>query len=94
MSNREAYIRKRRPLFWSVAEDKLGEVSDALLVETILNYGTLEDVRELFTLLGLEHVAEVFSTAVEGRLRHNYFPQVSNFFSIYFKRHVPQYSIG
>jgi len=24
MSNREAYIRKRRPLFWSVAEDKLG----------------------------------------------------------------------
>jgi len=91
MSDREAYIRKRRPLFWSVSEDKLGEISDELLVESILNYGTLDDVRALFLLLGLEHVAEVFFQS-ERRARHNYFPETANFFRIYFKRHAPQYS--
>ena len=38
MKEREAYIEKRSSLFWSVGD--LSKVSDILLVETILNYGS------------------------------------------------------
>jgi len=93
MTRREAYIHSRRPLFWSVAADKLNSVSDELLVETILNYGSMEDVRELFKLLSLERTAAVFFKTTEGRVRHNYFPEVANYFQIYFNRHVRQHTV-
>jgi len=93
MTLREAYIHTRRPLFWSVAADKLHSVSDELLVETILNYGAMDDVRALFKLMGVERVAQVFFKTTEGRARHNYFPEVANFFRIYFNRHVRQHPI-
>jgi hypothetical protein len=87
------YVAQRRPLFWSVGDDKLHQISDELLVETILNYGTLEDVRALIALMGLKQVAFLFSQTYKNRSRHNYFPQVANFFDIYFSRHAPGYPL-
>ncbi|GHT33614.1 hypothetical protein AGMMS49574_19680 [Bacteroidia bacterium] len=43
---RKQYIAKHKSLFWYTPEDKKEEISDSLLVETILNYGTLENVKE------------------------------------------------
>lgn len=43
----KAFIRERSPLFWYIPEDKKTEVSDELLVETILNHGSLQDFNEL-----------------------------------------------
>jgi hypothetical protein len=93
VSDRQSYIKIRRPLFWSVADEKLADISDELLVETILNYGSLEDVRELIALLGLRQTAGIFFRGSEGRQRQNYFPEVANFFRLYFHRHVPQHSV-
>ena len=87
MTARETYIRHHRALFWSVGDDKLQDISDELLVETVLNYGTLDDVRELFHLLGLQHAAAIFYKTTSNRPRHNYFPEVANFFNLYFNRH-------
>ena len=89
MTAKETFISNRRPLFWSVSDDKLSGISDELLVETILNYGTLDDVRELINLLGLKQVAAIFYKTTVNRTRHNYFPEVANFFNLYFKRHAP-----
>ncbi len=89
MTAKDTYIRHHRPLFWSVGDNKLSEITDELLVETILNYGTLEDVRELINLLGLGQVATIFYKTTVNRTRHNYFPEVANFFNLYFKRHAP-----
>lgn len=90
--SKEIYIRERRAYFWSVSDANLPHVSDELLVETILNYGTLEDVRALISLMGLPEVASVFfRTSGSGR-RSNYFPEVANFFKIYFTRHVPWFA--
>jgi hypothetical protein len=89
----EQYIEKRKELFWSIHDSKKKNISEAVLVEMILNYGTLEDVRELFDVLGLQRTAEVFYQATENQQRKNYFPQVENFFKLYFDRHVRQYSI-
>lgn len=85
------FIQQRRPLFWSVSDEKLSEISDELLVENLLNYGSLEDVKALLNLLGLEKVAAIF-LRTSRRTRHNYQPEVVNFFSLYFNRHANRHS--
>ena len=52
---REQFIEKHNPLFWYTPADKKSDISDSLLVETILNYGTMDDVRELFSVMGIEN---------------------------------------
>jgi hypothetical protein len=84
----QAYIEPRKALFWSVSKDKKHEISEYLLVETILNFGTREDVHELFKVMGLKEVSEIFFEVTRGRSRHNYFPQVENFFRLYFERYA------
>lgn len=93
MESLSQYIEKRKGLFWSVGEDQLDRISKTLLVETILNYGTAEDVRELFNVVGLKEVANVFFKSIENRKRDNYFPQTKNFFTLYFNRHVRQHIV-
>jgi hypothetical protein len=93
MEKREEFIEKNKDLFWSIHDSKKKFISDNVLVETILNYGAWEDVRELFNLLGLKQTAEVFYIATENRERKNYFPQVENFFKLYFDYHVRQHSV-
>jgi hypothetical protein len=82
------YIEERKDLFWSVGKNQKKDIGEVLLVETILNYGTLEDVRELIALVGLKQVATVFFNNTQNPTRHNYFPEVENFFRLYFQRHA------
>lgn len=86
---RAEYIKQRASLFWYTPEAKKSEISDSLLVETILNYGTMDDVKALFDLMGIEKVADVFFSA-KGRQKLNYYPQIYNFFTLIFNRYVPQ----
>jgi len=83
----KAFIRKHSELFWYIPEDKKEDISHDVLVEFILNYGSLEDVKMLFKILGIEEAAKVFFRA-EGRRKLNYFPEVYNFFSLYFKKNA------
>ena len=85
--SREQIIDKHRSLFWYIPEDKKHEISDALLVERILNEGTLDDYRELVDVLGGQHVAEVFFSA-KGRQKSNYYPEIYHFFSLVLKQYA------
>jgi hypothetical protein len=93
MTEYQKFIQNHSELFWSVSPSKKATISETLLVETILNYGTLEEVKELFQLLSLQKTASIFYKHTQKDQRHNYFPQVENFFRLYFNRHVPQHSI-
>jgi len=86
----KAYIRQRGALFWYSPGDKGETVSDELLVEHILNYGTMDDVRELFRVMGLQRVAEVFfrSITLSERRKNNYTPIALNYFTLLFNRHA------
>ena len=64
--SRKDLIQKHSSLFWYTPEGKKDSISDALLVETLLNYGSLDDFKELISTLGLKHVAEVFRS-LKGR---------------------------
>jgi len=83
----KAFIRKHSSLFWYIPEDKKEEITEDILVEFILNYGTLEDVKELFRIMGIIETAKVFYQA-EGRKKLNYYPEIYNFFDLYFKKYA------
>ena len=81
------FIREHQSLFWYVKEDAKEKISIDYVVETILNYGALDDVKKLIELLGIKNISEVFFRQT-ARTRHNYFPQVKNYFTLYFNRHA------
>lgn len=81
-------IRRYGNLFWYVPEEEKEHISLEALVESILNYGDLEAVRYLIKVTGVKTVSEIFFRQNKNK-RVNYFPQVANFFTLYFKRHAP-----
>jgi hypothetical protein len=81
------FIDDHEHLFWYSSAPKSETVSDELLVETLLNYGTLEDIHDLFVAAGLHKVAAVF-WGMTGRKKLNYFPEIHNYFDLYFQKHV------
>ncbi|MDX9883400.1 MAG: hypothetical protein RBS73_15165 [Prolixibacteraceae bacterium] len=85
------YIERHKALFWYTPENKKEHISDSLLIENILNYGTLDDVRELIQIMGINHVANVFFSA-KDRKKLNYYPEIYNFFYHVFAKYAPQYS--
>lgn len=83
----KAFIHKHSYLFWYIPEDKKEDISLDVLVEFILNYGSIDDVKTLFKILGTKQTAEIFFRA-EGRRKLNYFPELYNFFFLYFKKYA------
>ncbi len=80
-------IKQNSNLFWFVPENEKSHISLEFLVETILNYGDEQSVKQLFDLVGINIVADIFYKHISGN-RINYFPQVVNFFGLYFRRHA------
>ena len=84
---RSQIIDKNRHLFWYTPEEKKQDISDSLLVERILNDGTLDDYRDLISALGGKRVAEIFFSA-QGRQRGNYYPEIYHFFSLLLSKYA------
>ena len=84
------FIRQHAELFWYSPDDKGETVPDDLLVEQILNYGTLEDVKGLLKAMGVNRVAEVFFKSINQseRRKNNYSPITVNYFTLLFERYV------
>jgi len=85
------FINEHPALFWYSPGDKGETVSDELLVESVLNYGTMEDVKCLLFLMGKENVAEIFNKVINRseRCKNNYFELTRNYFTLWFNRYVP-----
>ena len=81
------FIDDHQHLFWYSPAPKSETVSDELLVETLLNYGTLAEVHDLFKTVGLQRVASIF-WGMTGRKALNYFPEIHNYFDLYFKKYA------
>ena len=88
--NKQDLVNNYQHLFWYIKKEELINISDNVLVEFILNYGSMQAVKDLLETLGKEQVAKEFSVAIK-RNRDNYFPQVKHFFNLYFKKNVPKY---
>lgn len=88
---KQQYIKRHRNLFWYTPESKKENISDGLLVENILNYGTLHDIRELIQIMGLDNVSDIFFSAKE-REKLNYYPEIYSFFSHVFAKYAQKHS--
>ncbi len=89
----KSFINSQSDLFWFLPESDKANISSAVLVETILNYGSLDAVTELIRILGLDVVARIFADSIstESRRRNNYHALTRNYFLHVFKKYTPQY---
>ena len=84
---RTQIIDKNRQLFWYTPEEKKQDISDSLLVERILNDGSLDDYRDLISALGGKRVAEVFFSA-NGKQKEKHYPPIYHFFSLVLSKYA------
>jgi transcriptional regulator with XRE-family HTH domain len=85
------FILDHKTLWWWVAESDLEQLSMSSIVEAILNYGSEQDVADLFKIVTVSKVSEIFKAGNQG-IRSNYQSEVITYFESYFKRHVSGYS--
>lgn len=78
------FINDRKELFWYIRDDRKADIPLPLLVETILIYGDVADIRNLVGILGKEKVAGIFYHQIELP-RHNYPERTVNYFKVLFR---------
>ena len=79
------FVRKRKYLFWSTKN--YDGLSEGAVIEAVLNYGGMDDVRELISLLGIKKIAKIFHEQT-NRPRINYLPEIKNYFELYFHKYA------
>jgi hypothetical protein len=84
------YINDHQHLFWYSPVPKNETVSDELLVETVLNYGSMDDMRALFAVMGIKSVAKIFFDSIgkSERRKGNYHELTLNYFTLLFNRYA------
>jgi hypothetical protein len=86
----KAFIRQHSALFWYIPEDKKENISPDVLVEFILNYGDLGAVKELFSIYGIQNVADIFFNSINlsERRKSNFNELTINYFTLFFNRNA------
>lgn len=79
------FVRARKHLFWSTRN--YDGLSNGAVIEAVLNYGDMKDVRALIALLGIQEVARIFREQT-NRPRVNYRPEVQHYFQLYFRKYA------
>jgi len=84
------FIDDHQYLFWYSPAPKSETVSDELLVEMALNYGNMDEVRDLFAVMGIKEVARIFFDSIgkSERRKGNYHELTLNYFTLLFNRYV------
>lgn len=81
------FIKSQEHLFWYTPIKEKKNVSDALLLESILNYGDLRTIKEFFDLMGIKKINKIFQN-LKGRQKQNLYPEIHHLFSEYLKHHA------
>jgi hypothetical protein len=83
------YIDYHQHLFWYSPAPKSETVSDELLVEMVLNYGSMDELRGLFAVKGVKVVADIFFGSIgrSERRKGNYHELTLNYFTLFFNRY-------
>ena len=84
------FINDHQYLFWYSPAPKSETVSDELLVEMVLNYGDMNQLRGLFAVMGIDGVAKIFFDSINKseRRKGNYYELTLNYFTLFFNRYA------
>jgi len=80
-----SFIQKRPYLVWSTQNHKY--LSPGAIVEAVLNYADLDDVKKMIAILGHRETARIFQKQIKSK-RCNYRPEIKNYFQLYFKKYA------
>lgn len=82
------FIKKRPYLIWYVKN--LDRLSEASIVEHVLNYGDWDDVQAMIKILGLKKTAKIFRAKSKPSAigRQNYTDKTKHFFTLYFNKYA------
>ena len=64
-------------------------LSDATIMEAVLNYGDWDDFKKVVKILGIKKAAQIFREKSQQK-RCNYRPEVKNYFTLYFNKYAPE----
>lgn len=78
-------IKQKPYLLWFTKNYK--ELSDASVVEAVLNYGDWSDVQKVIKILGVKKTALIFKNQINKK-RVNYNDITKNYFTLYFEKHA------
>jgi len=87
MKTRTQFIDENAHLFWYIRKDKLHAITDEVLVEFILSYADLPQIKDLIDIVGEKKVAKIVENniiKVKKHQRQNYFTSTLNLFGQYF----------
>ena len=84
------FIHEQSDLFWYTPEEQKENISQEVLVETVLNYGDLMAVKQLIKLLGVKKTANIFFDSIQlsERRKGNYHELTINYFTLFFNRYA------
>lgn len=85
----KALIRKNADLFWYIKEEDKENLDLSVVLEFFLNYASLEDVKTLFDIVGIQNAANEFRRQINlQKERSNYFPEYKDYFTRYFEKYA------
>lgn len=79
------FIKQRPYLIWHTKN--WAGLSEAAIIEAVLNYGDWADVKKLIGILDEKKVARIFRERSRGK-RSNYSPKIANYFRHYFSKYA------
>ncbi len=78
-------IKNKPYLIWYTKNYE--HLSNEAIVEAVLNYGDFDDVKKVFSILGIKRTANIFRKQINQK-RKNYDQKIMNYFKLYFKKHA------
>lgn len=85
----KALIRKNAHLFWYSKDSEKENLPLPVVLEFFINYADKEEIKALFNIVGIKNAAAVFFEQVKTwDKRTNYFPELQNYFTLYFTRYA------
>ena len=83
-------IRKNDNIFWYSKDTEKENLPLPVVLEFFINYADKESIKELFKIVGIKTAADTFFEQINTseRMANNYFPELRNFFTLYFKKYA------
>lgn len=79
------FVKKNKNIFWSTKNYE--GLSKEAIIEGVFNYGDMNEVKELISILGIEEVSEIFKEQA-NKSRTNYRPEIKNYFTLYLQKYA------
>ena len=83
--NIHEFARAHKHFFWSTRN--YDGLNNEAVVEATLNYGDMDDIKELIAILGMKETARIFREQT-SRARTNYQANVAHYFKLYFQKYA------